>query len=67
MTKIKVEEINNINLDNGKWWQPKIDKKLSNENFLKRAPKSVIEKERSNQNKLNQELEKISKNLEMIR
>ena len=28
---------------------------------------SVIEKERSNQNKLNQEMEKISKNLEMIR
>ena len=31
MTKIKVEEINNINLDNGKWWQPKIDKKLFKE------------------------------------
>ena len=45
----------------------KIDAKLSNEDFLKRAPESVIEKERSNQNKLNQELEKISKNLEMIR
>ena len=44
----------------------KIDKKLSNENFLKRAPKSVIEKERSNQSKLKQELEKISINLEMI-
>ena len=34
MTKIKVEEINNINLDNGKWWQPKIDKKLL-KNYLK--------------------------------
>ena len=45
----------------------KIDSKLSNENFLKRAPESVIEKERSNQNQLNQELKKISKNLEMIR
>ena len=44
----------------------KIDKKLSNENFLKRAPKSVIEKERFNQNKLKQELKKISINLEMI-
>ena len=44
----------------------KIDAKLSNENFLKRAPESVIEKERFNQSKLNQELEKISKNLEMI-
>ncbi|MFL3006188.1 MAG: valine--tRNA ligase [Candidatus Neomarinimicrobiota bacterium] len=45
----------------------KIDSKLSNENFLKRAPESVIEKERFNHSKLNQELEKISKNLEMIR
>ena len=45
----------------------KIDAKLSNEDFLKRAPESVIEKERSNHNKLNQELEKISKNLEMLR
>ena len=44
----------------------KIDAKLSNENFLKRAPESVIEKERLNYSRLNQELEKISKNLEMI-
>ena len=43
-----------------------INLKLSNENFLKRAPKSVVEKERFNQKKLNQELEKITKNLEMI-
>ena len=40
--------------------------KLSNENFLKRAPESVVERERSNQEKLNEELEKITKNLEMI-
>ena len=44
----------------------KIDAKLSNEDFLKRAPESVIAKERSNQEKLNQELDKITKNLEMI-
>ena len=43
-----------------------IDIKLSNENFLKRAPESVVDKEQSNQKKLNQELEKITKNLEMI-
>ena len=43
-----------------------IDIKLSNENFLKRAPESVVDKEHSNQKKLNQELEKITKNLEMI-
>tara|TARA_B100000886_G_scaffold215864_1_gene149721 strand:+ start:22 stop:609 length:588 start_codon:yes stop_codon:yes gene_type:complete len=43
-----------------------IDIKLSNENFLKRAPESVIDKEQYNQKKLNQELEKITKNLEMI-
>ena len=43
-----------------------INAKLSNDNFLKRAPESVIAKERSNQEKLNQELEKITKNLEMI-
>jgi len=43
-----------------------IDSKLLNENFLKRAPESVVEKERFNQRKLNQELEKIIKNLEMI-
>ena len=38
----------------------KIDKKLSNENFLKKAPKSVIEKERSNLKKLNQEVKFIA-------
>ena len=43
-----------------------INAKLSNENFLKRAPDSVISKERSNKEKLNDELGKIIKNLEMI-
>ena len=44
-----------------------IEGKLSNKNFLQRAPQSVIERERSNRGKLSQELEKINKNLEMIR
>ena len=43
-----------------------IDGKLSNKNFLQRAPKSVVERERSNKKNLNHELEKINKNLEMI-
>ena len=43
-----------------------IEGKLSNKNFLQRAPESVIERERSNKDKLSQELEKINKNLEMI-
>ena len=44
-----------------------INAKLSNENFLQRAPEPVIEKERSNLKKLNQELEKVTANLEVLR
>jgi len=44
-----------------------INSKLSNENFLQRAPGIVINKERSNLNKLNEELEKITSNLEMLK
>ena len=44
-----------------------INSKLSNENFLKRAPENVINKEKSNLEKLNEELEKITSNLEMLK
>ena len=44
-----------------------IEGKLSNENFLERAPESVVEKERSNLKKLNEELEKITVNLEVLK
>ncbi len=44
-----------------------IDAKLSNQNFLQRAPEPVIEKERSNLKKLNQELEKVTANLEVLK
>ena len=44
-----------------------VNSKLSNENFLQRAPEIVINKERSNLNKLNEELEKITSNLEMLK
>ena len=43
-----------------------INAKLSNENFLKKAPTAIVEREKSNQKKLNEELGKITKNLEMI-
>jgi valyl-tRNA synthetase len=43
-----------------------INSKLANENFLERAPKEVINKERSNLSKLNEELEKITSNLDML-
>ena len=43
-----------------------INSKLANENFLERAPKEVINKERSNLSKLNEELEKITLNLDML-
>ena len=44
-----------------------INAKLSNENFLQRAPEPVIEKERSNLKKLNQEMEKVTANLEVLK
>ena len=44
-----------------------INSKLSNENFLKRAPENVIDKEKSNLEKLNEELEKITSNLDMLK
>ena len=44
-----------------------INSKLTNENFLKRAPEMVVNKERSNQKKLNEELEKLTLNLELLK
>ena len=44
-----------------------INKKLLNNNFLERAPEPVIQKEKSNLNKLTEELEKINANLEMLK
>ena len=43
-----------------------INSKLSNENFIKRAPKTVIEKEKSNFDKLTKEMKKINHNLNML-
>ena len=43
-----------------------INGKLSNENFVNRAPEQVVEKERSNLEKLTEEFEKVTANLEML-
>jgi valyl-tRNA synthetase len=44
----------------------KTNKKLSNEDFLKRAPKQIIEKERAKKEDFQKMVEKLSKNLEGI-
>ena len=44
-----------------------INKKLLNENFIKKAPEHIINHEKSNLNKLTIEIEKVSSNLEMIK
>jgi len=43
-----------------------INEKLSNDIFLERAPEQVVVKERSNLEKLTEELEKVTANLEML-
>ena len=43
-----------------------IRSKLSNKNFLERAPETVVFKEKSNLDKLTEELEKVKANLEML-
>ena len=43
-----------------------INGKLANENFINRAPESVIMKEKSNLNKLTDELEKVNSNLKIL-
>jgi valyl-tRNA synthetase len=42
----------------------KINKKLSNEDFLKRAPKEIIEKEKAKREEYTKMVEKLNKNLE---
>ena len=44
-----------------------INNKLSNENFMKRAPENVIMKEKSNLKKLTEELNKVNSNLKMLK
>ena len=56
--KKRVLEINHlINSINGK---------LANENFMNRAPENVIMKEKSNLNKLTDELKKVNSNLKIL-
>jgi len=43
-----------------------INNKLNNENFIERAPESVVLHEKSNLSKLSDELHKIKSNLENI-
>jgi valyl-tRNA synthetase len=43
-----------------------INGKLTNENFIKRAPENVIMKERSNFKKLTEELNKVNSNLKVL-
>ena len=43
-----------------------INGKLSNDNFVKRAPEQVVAKERSNLKKLTEEFDKVTANLEML-
>jgi valyl-tRNA synthetase len=43
-----------------------INGKLSNDNFVKRAPEQVVVKERSNLKKLTEEFDKVTANLEML-
>ena len=43
-----------------------INGKLSNENFINRAPEHVVAKERTNLDRLTEELDKVTANLEML-
>ena len=45
----------------------KINSKLSNQNFLDRAPKAVVQREKSNLVKLTEEVDKLNANLEMLK
>jgi valyl-tRNA synthetase len=43
-----------------------INGKLTNENFIKRAPENIIMKERSNYKNLTEELNKVNSNLKVL-
>ena len=43
-----------------------ISKKLSNEQFISRAPKSVVIREKEKQEEMSAELEKVNANLEIL-
>ena len=45
----------------------KINSKLSNQNFLDRAPEAVVQREKSNLVKLTEEVDKLNANLEMLK
>jgi len=43
-----------------------VEKKLSNDNFISRAPQAVIDREKTKQIEMSEELEKITSNLEIL-
>lgn len=66
---MKAKENKRLEKECGKLQQSleKIQKQLSNENFLERAPKTLVEQQRSILNKTQKELEEIQEKLEKLR